>query len=316
MKKKKLQGDLALKIISVLIAIGLWLYIVQVQSPDVERTIKGVPVVFTQKTLLEERNLAILNDNEQTIDVRLRGKRKYLMEANPENITVVADVSAINATGTHMVYTNIILPYANLQILNQEPSALEIEVDHLATIEKEIEVRTQGKPADGFAVGTPTVNPKTVTIKGPKTLIDGVSAVVVEPDVSGKSTDIETILPLKIFGSNNKEIKSSYLTPDIEQAEVRCEILKTKLVSIQPILAGIGPLGSSDWRLDAGSIKQIMVAGPKDKIESIESIKTKPISIFDIRANGEVTAELNLPAGIQSLEGNTFTLRLIGENDG
>ncbi len=312
--KKKAQSDLALKIVSVLIAIGLWLYIVQVQSPDVERTIKGVPVVFTQKTTLEDRNLTILNDNEQTIDIKIRGKRKYIIEATPENITVVADVSSISSTGKHMVYTNIILPYANLEILNQDPSALEIEVDKLATMEKNIEVHAIGTPAEGFAVGTPTISPQTVKLKGPKSLIDGVSAVVVEPDVTGKATDIETILPLKIYGSNNKEIKSSYITTDITEAEIRCEILKTKLVDIHPILAGIGAIENSNWRLDAGSLKQIMVAGPKDKIESLEQVRTKPISIFDIKENGEVTAELSLPAGIQSMEGDKFTLRLISQS--
>lgn len=309
--KLNFRDDLALKIVSVLIAIGLWFYVVQVQSPDIERTIKGVPVVFSQKSVLENRDLSLLNDKEYTIDIRVRGKRKYVMDVSPESITVLADVSGIETTGSHMLYTNIVLPYGNLEILNQHPSSLTVEVDTLVTLEKEIEIRTSDAPKSDFSIGTTTATPAMVQLKGPKSILDGVSSVVAEVNVAGKDTDVETIVPLTIYGSNEKELKSAYITPSITETEVRCEILKTKLVDLEPILAGIGTLENSEYRLDAGSLKQIRVAGPKDQIDALTRVKTKPISPHDIKENGEVTVEPELPAGIRSLEGNSFTLRFI-----
>ena len=82
--KKQMKSDLPLKVFSVMIAICLWFYVVQVQSPDMDRVIKGVPVVFTQKNILEEKNLIVLNDNEHTIDIKIRGSRKYVMEVSSE----------------------------------------------------------------------------------------------------------------------------------------------------------------------------------------------------------------------------------------
>lgn len=312
--KMNFRDDLALKIVSVLIAIGLWFYVVQVQSPDIERTIKGVPVVFSQKSVLEDRGLILLNDKEHTIDIKIRGKRKYAIGATAENTTVLADVSSIEGTGTYTVYTNIVLPYANLEIINQHPSALTIEVDNLVTLEKEIQVQTQGEPKNGFSAGSVTVTPSTVMLKGPKSILDGVSAVVAEVDIGGKDTDVETIVPLKIYGSSEKEIKSAYITTDIANAEVRCEILKTKLVDVKPVLAGNESDGADGIRLDAGSLKQIRIAGPKDLIDSLTLIETLPIPVGDIKMNGEATAELNLPAGVRSLEGNSFTFRFVRQD--
>ncbi len=309
--KLNFRDDLALKIVSVLIAIGLWFYVVQVQSPDMERTVKGVPVVFTQKDLLETKGLSLLNDKEHTIDIKIRGKRKYVMDASAENITVLADVSSISDIGSHTLYTNIVLPYANLEIINQNPSALSITVDKLASIKKDIEVRTVGTPKDGFAVGTVTATPETVTLKGPKTILDGVSSVVAELDIKEKSSDIETILPIKIYGSNEKEIKTAYISTDITETEVRCEILKTKSVDIQPIIEGAGLLEHSEYRLDAASLKQVKVAGSEEQIDALMQIRTKRISPSSIKENGEVTVELDLPLGIRSLEGDSFTLRLV-----
>ncbi len=313
--KMNFRDDMALKIISVLIAIGLWFYVVQVQSPDIERTVKGIPVVFSQKDSLEKKGLSLLNDKEHTIDIKIRGKRKYVMDASAENITVLADVSGISETGSHTLYTNIVLPYANLEITNQSPSALNITVDKLVAVKKDIIVRTTGTPKDGFAAGKITVAPKTVTLKGPKTILDGVSSVVAELDIKDKSSDIETILPIKIYGSNEREIKSAYISTDISETEVRCEILKTKLVDIQPIIDGAGLLEHSEYRLDAASLKQVKVAGSEEQIDALVQIRTKRISPNSIKENGEVTVELELPPGIRSLEGDSFTLRLVRQGN-
>lgn len=309
--KKKISSDFALKILSVLIAIALWFYVVQIQSPDIERTVKGIPVVFTQQSTLENRGLVLLNDKEHTIDIKIRGKRKYAIDVTPENTTVLADVSSIDNTGTHMVYTSIVLPYGNLEIINQHPSALTVEVDNLVTIQKPIDAEAIGEPKTDFTTGALTASPQQVTLKGPKSLLDGVSKVTAEVDAAGRDADVETIVPLKIYGSNGKEIKSSYITTDVTEAEVRCEILKTKQVTVQPVINSQESGGIGDYRLDAGSLKQIKVAGPKDLIEKLSSVRTKAISISDINENGEAVAELDLPQGVRSLEGNSFTFRFI-----
>lgn len=312
--KLNLRDDLALKVVSVLIAIALWFYVVQVQSPDIERTIKGVPVVFSQKSVLESRGLILLNDKEHTIDIKIRGKRKYVIDASAENITVLADVSAIEETGEQTIYTSIILPYGNLEIINQNPSVLTVEVDNLVTVEKEIEVRTEGEPKADFVIGSATVSPTSVQLKGPKSILDGVASVAANIDIDEKDADIETVVPLKIYGSSGKEIKSDYISADVTEAEVRCEILKTKLIDVQPYFDSADLEAADEYRLDTGSMKQIKIAGPKDLIDTLSAIKTKPISIADISENGEATVELDLPTGVRSLEGSSFTFRFIRQN--
>ena len=311
--KMNFRDDLALKIVSVLIAIGLWFYVVQVQSPDIERTVRDIPVVYTQKTLLENRGLVLLNDKEHTIDIKIRGKRKYVMDASNQNITILADVSSIDTTGEHTLYTNIILPYANLEIINQNPSSLIVEADTLATVKKKVDVVTTGEPKNDYVKGNVTALPETVTLKGPKTLLDGVASVAAELDIDGASSDVQAVVPLVIYGSNGKEIKSSYITADKTEIEARCEILKTKSVDITPVFSGNSTPESNGYKLDGGSLKQIKVAGPKNQIDSLTEIKTKEIKPSDIKEDGSVIVKPDLPAGIIPIEGNTFTLRFTRE---
>lgn len=312
--KQKLSSDFTLRVLSVLIAVALWFYVVQIQSPDIERTVKGIPVVFTQQSTLEKRGLVLMNDTEHTIDIKIRGKRKYVMDVSAENTTVLADVSSIDGTGTHTVYTSIVLPYGNLEMINQHPSALTVEVDNLVSVKAEVTAEAVGEPKTEFVTGTLSVSPQQVTVKGPKSLVDGVSKVVAEVDAEDRDTDVETVVPLKFYGANGKEIKSSYISADVTEAEVRCEILKTKTVSLKPSFEGHNTEGVGEYRLDAGSEKEIKIAGPKDLIDKLSEVRTKPISASDINENGEAVTELELPQGVRSLEGNSFTFRFVPKN--
>ena len=307
--KNQLKSDSALKIFSVVIAVCLWFYVVQVQSPDINRRIKGVPVVFTQKNILEEKNLILLNDNEHTIDIEIRGPRKYVMDVDSENLTVLADVSNIESTGRHIVFTNIVLPYANLEVTNKNPSMLSVDVDHLVTAQKPVEVVTEGTPKNSYMVGDVTAEPEEVTIKGPKTIIDGIKSVAVIVDVDNKTADMAGVEPVRVLGTNDKEIKSQLLSFSTAEIEVRAEILKTKSVKLEPVFTSAFQAMSEEYILDENSIKEVNIGGVQAVVDTLSSVPTKPIDISHLNEDGDVSVSLDLPQGVRSLDGESFTLR-------
>ena len=142
-----MKKDISTKIISLLFAIFMWFYIIQVQNPEIEKNIKGIPVQFT-KSQLEERGLTLTNDKEVQIDVKVRGQRKHISNIKKEDIAAVADVSNINSTGTHEVNINVILPYGGVELLEQSPQHITVTVDEIVVAEKEILINQTLKPFD------------------------------------------------------------------------------------------------------------------------------------------------------------------------
>ncbi len=309
MMKKKIKGDLALQIFSVVIAISLWFYVVQVENPDMDRTIRNVPVVFSQEESLESKGLIFLNENEHTIDVEIRGSRQNVMEVSTKNLTVLADISGINTVGKHTIYTNVVLPYANLQLLNQKPSALTVEVDELVSVRKPIEVLTKGNPRDSYAVGNLSTSQDEVRVKGPKTIVDSIHSLAVTVDISGKTADVIGMAPLVALDSNGKEIKSGLLTLAETEVEVHAEILKTKTLDLEVVYADYAHSLKNDYVLDESSVREVRIAGAQANLNLMTSVKTKPISEGNMNDKGEVTVELDLPMGVRSLDGDSFVLR-------
>ncbi len=304
-----MKKDLSTKLISLLFAIFMWFYIIQVQSPEIERTIKSVPVQFT-KAELEGKNLMLINDKEVTVNVKVRGQRRYIMGINKSDITVMADVSAIETTGTHRVFPSVVMPYGNIEIVEQNPSAINVTVDEIISEKKEVRIVTSGNPRNGYAVGDIKATPEKVTIKGAKSIISGIAYVAAEVDVSGKNEDISTVEPLYLVGTSDTAINTPYVTIDKESADVHCAILKKKRLDIDVQYAD-GINSDDEWyTLDANSVKSVELAGTAAAIDALEKVETKTVYKYMISESGEVEVELSLPEGVKSLDGNTVTLKL------
>ncbi|MBO5930478.1 MAG: hypothetical protein J6Q27_04205 [Clostridia bacterium] len=304
-----MKNDISMKIISLLFAIIMWFYIIQVQSPEIEKTVKDIPVLFTQKAELEGRNLTLINDKEYTVDLKVRGQRKYLVDLNKSNVSVLADVGGLDK-GTHSVYTNVVVPYGNVEVVNQRPSVVMVSVDEIVETEKDIRVTTHGNPADGYHVGTIKVTPSKMKVRGAKSIVGGIDHIAATIDVSDKSEDISTVESFELIGTADKVINTSYVTTAQDTIDVHCDILKKKTVGIDlKFEAGLNT-GNEWYTLDDNSLKTIEVAGTASAIERLERVETQLITRHMIREDGEVEVQLVLPAGIESLDGEKITLKL------
>ena len=252
-----MKNDISTKIVSLLFAIIMWFYIIQVQSPEVEKTVKDVPVLFTQKTELDSRNLMLINDKEYTVDLKVRGQRKYLVDLNKSNLSVLADVSNIEGTGTHTVYTSVVIPYGNVEVMNQDPSIITVTVDEVIEEEKDIYVNTNGEPAEGYKVGSIKTTPAKMKIRGAKSIVGSIDHVSATVDVSGKSEDISSVEHFELIGSTDTVITSTYVTTAQDTVDVHCEILKKKTLNIEPKFED-GLNNDDEWyTLDDNSLKSI-----------------------------------------------------------
>lgn len=300
-----MRKDISTKIISLLFAIFMWFYIIQVQDPEIEKNIKDVPVQFT-KAELEERGLTLTNDKEVQIDVKVRGQRKHISNIKKEDIAAVADVSNIDSTGTHEVNINVILPYGGVELLEQNPQYITVTVDEIIVTEKEVLINQLGNPKMGYCVSDYKVTPEKMKIKGPKSIVNTIEAVTADVDVGGKDEDVTVAdAPIRFKGTSGEIFNTPYITLEKETVEVHCTISKKKTVAIDAKIAD-----DVKYILAETSVKSIEIAGDAELIENIDKIQTSVIYNSMISKNGEVEVKLELPEGVISLDGDKITLKL------
>lgn len=305
-----MKNNLSTKIISLLFAIGMWFYIIQVQSPEVERTVKNVPVFFSQRAELEDRGFVLMNDKEYTVDLKIRGQRKFLTDIDASDINVSVDVSKIDKTGEHSINTIVAIPYGNIQVLKQTPASINITVDELVEEKKEIKVVTTGTPKEGYVVGETKATPETVKIRGAKSIVGAIDHVTATIDVDGKKEDVSSVVSLEMVSTSGTKIDNPYVTCSEETVDVHCEILKKKTVTLEPVFSSDLNTKNEWYVLDDNALKSVEIAGPLSTLENLSKVKTEVITREMIGKDDKVEVKLVLPAGISCLDGDRLTLKL------
>lgn len=88
LKNKKVQA-----VLSLLIAIGLWIYVIGSVDPTVSTTVRNIPVEMTNQKVLKELGMSATLVEPETVDITIKGARSNINEAKKSEITATVDVS-------------------------------------------------------------------------------------------------------------------------------------------------------------------------------------------------------------------------------
>ena len=119
-------------LLSLLIAFGIWLYVVTVVSPESEVVIHNIPVQFDGDIVLAERDLIVVSDKNCTVNLKLFGNRVDLNKLSASNVTVVEDLSQITEPGEHHVRFDVTYPAAvqqgKIEVMERDPQYITVTV--------------------------------------------------------------------------------------------------------------------------------------------------------------------------------------------
>lgn len=299
--KRFFGNDSILKIFSFVIALIIWFYIIVVLDPAVEISVRDVPIRYVQQNALLEQGLSIVGESRETVEVRLKGSRKRLVNIYAENILATVDLSSVTKAGEHSLPINISAPYDYLEVVNKKPYTVDITVDKLVEEKRNIRIKTNGNPEAGFIAGNAETNPKTVLLKGAASVISDISDVRISLDITNASRDINTVAVIELVDSKGNVIDETgelfeLVSLDISKAEVFCPIMRLKTVPIKADLGFEVPEGTSV----AVQPNTITIYGYAEDIEGIEEIKTAPITSLSELSDGKtVSCGIVLPENIK-----------------
>lgn len=240
--KKNLMNKFTLKILSLAVAILIWLLVVNIENPVRSETYWDVPVTIVNESYLtSDLQIPLLVDGSDTVTVRIRATSSTLRTIDRDSIKAEADMTQIISMDTtpYMVPVRVVCPGVSAEDITVTPANIPIETDELTSQAMTISASVGGTtPEAGYEVGKLTVNPEKVTISGPEDLINKLDRVVADIDVSGMSQSGNISSSLHIYDKNGDELSDtqmSYLNlQDIENNKVDVYV---DLWRVQPDIA-------------------------------------------------------------------------------
>jgi YbbR domain-containing protein len=173
--RKLFVEDWSLKLLSLAIALVLWLVVTGQNQPVTAHL--NVPLNFIRPPSLE-----ISNDPPRTVDVMLTGSRNKLDDLTSLDLVATVDISDQRA-GERVLRladkAQILLPQG-VKVDGFQPSAIPVRLEQIVERQVPIEPKVDGTTADGYEVYGVHPSKGSVTLRGPESRVVALQKVATE----------------------------------------------------------------------------------------------------------------------------------------
>lgn len=308
--KKNMINKFTLKILSLIIAILIWLLVRNVDDPIIIRTFYEIPVTIENASYLAENlEIPLLVDGKDTVKVRIKGARSVVNKLEKEDITAVADMTQIISKDTTpiMVPVEVTCTGISDSDITVRPRNIQVNIEKQKSVEKTIAVSTgDTQPDKDYEIGNLKANPEKVTISGPESIIDRIDKVVALVDVTGrKESNIEIKSQLKIYDKNLDELSAKQLEylniKEISDNTIRIQAQFWKVKQNVKIKAEYSGEPKHGYEVDSINLvpDTVSVAGTEEALKKLEQegntleIPGKYIDVTDKTGDFEENIDLN-----------------------
>ncbi len=167
--------DWSLKLLSLAIAIVLWLLVTGQNQPVTAH-------VNVQLNFIRPQSLEISNDPPRTVDVTLTGSRNKLDDLTSLDLVATVDITDQRA-GERVLRladrARITLPQG-IKVDGFQPSAIPIRLEEIVDRQVPVEPKLEGKPDDGFEVYSVYPNKGSVSVRGPASRVNAIQKISTE----------------------------------------------------------------------------------------------------------------------------------------
>lgn len=298
MKKRKLTDNLSLKIMSVAIAIVVWLIVVNIDNPVGTNYYTITDVELINKEYVESSDtigkMCMPEENQDSVKVAITASKKVRDRIRLSDITAVADLQQAVSLDTDPVMVPITVTCLASGVLPSDikvtPQNLTVNLDEKETQEFVVNVsKGDTKPGKDYEVGSLTASPEKIRITGPKTLVNKIDKVNATIALDGNTEDYTQEVNLTIYDKNQEALSES------EMNSLRIEnnakvVVTAKLWKIRTgVKIAVGYVGTPAGGYQVGSVKTvpdtISVAGNTEGLESLsenDNMITIPADRIDI----------------------------------
>lgn len=301
-----LKRNWKIKLLSLIIAIFMWSYIIASTNPSIPIRLSGVPIIYENTDSLSADDLMIDADTQRTVDISLIGQRNRIINITNSHVRVTADFQGLGE-GLNNVRLNYAVPDGIT--IEDYQSSLDVNIEKIINREFPVEIQNVGNlPAD-YMLESRQVVPNSITIRGPRSNIDRIAKVVTELDLSNLEGNININKDVRAIDENGETVEN--LTYGQDFANIIAVVYKQKEVTIDKNL--VGEIGDN-YRVDSAELNKstVLIKGPKEAIDKINSIETQEINIEELTQSRTIPVKFTLPSDISLVsEESDYTINIV-----
>lgn len=281
--RKIFVEDWSLKLLALAITLILWFAVTGQNQPLTIRT--GV-----QLNLIRPSNLDISNDPPRTVEVVLTGSRPNLQSLSPLDLVATVDVSD-HLAGERVIRLSLDRVTMQLpdgvKIESFQPSTIPVRLEPRTERQVPVEVKTEGKPADGYEVYGINPAQMTVRVRGPASRIEALQKAPTETiSLSGRKESFTASRVAIDIPDQKIDVLDPLVDLAVEVGEKRTE----------KSFSGVAARSISGVEVRPATA-EVTLAGPASVLSQLRPEDVKVV--VDMATTGGSVAGLELPPAVK-----------------
>ena len=280
------KENLLARIACLLVACGLWVYVMTDQNPIVER---NVEVRLQQLNL--PNNMMVFNVPDKVM-VKIRGTRTKVSD-NLEN-KITASLNLKNVTeGQQSLPVKV--SFAAGDVVQITPNEVSVYVDTVSEKKVPVITRIVGAVSSDMTIGHSIITPAQVTLRGATHRMNKVNKVVAPIDVTDHQGDFQTESELVAVSDDGYDIPNMKIIPErvMVQATMVSQMLSVD-IPVRLVVSGELPKDVTVTKTEILPEK-VRITAPPSLLKDLKAINTKPVDVSKLTGSTVVAAELDLP---------------------
>ena len=306
--KGHIFNNIGYKVISLVIAIILWLVVINLTDPVIERGYRNVQVRLLNASTITNANktIRIVDDTDVIPYVSLRAPRSVIQElgTSPDSIIATADFNNLASDGTSVQIDFTTSKYSDkIDSIKSNDDKLLVEIENRKTMQLPIQYTTSGDISSGYILGKVTLGQNQVRVSGPESVVSAIKTASVDVQLTGFTENITTTSEIFFFDAEGKVVPDEELTLNVDSITVSAEILATKKVAVSYSSMGSPAEGYSLTGEIVCEPETVVIAGATGDIAGVNriTIPAEALNVTGQTSNLVSVLDLNdyLPDGIR-----------------
>lgn len=305
-----MKNKLLTALLSLVIAFGLWLYVITVVNPGSEDTYSNIPVVLQNEGMLQERGLMVTNLELPTVTLRLAGNRTDLNKLNSSNITVYVNVASVAAAGEHSLPYDVRFPgdVPNNAITTQSrnPDTVKLTVEERVSKMVPVVPVYSGTVPEGFIADkeNSVLDYEEIQVTGPAQVVAQIAEARLHVELEGKNTSISEDLAYTLCDKDGNPVDVALVTTNVASVNLTLRIMRVKELAVKVTVIPGGGATEQTSQITL-SHKTILVSGSESLLEDLTELNLGTIDLGEQLTDTTLTFPITLPEGVTNETGVT-----------
>lgn len=306
---KWIDNNKTLKLIALLIAIGLWLYVGTQEDPLSQQTYE---VAVDVQNLPVDKTATL---GQETVKVRVMGRQDRLNALSGSDFSAYVDLSDVEEGDRH-VAVQVELP-SEVYFARVEPRTVDVQVSARDGSNMNVDIITNGDLPDGITIDDMSVSPKSVFVTGDPDALDEVARVGVNVDQSTIFDDSTEKMEVAFFDANGEIIEGADLEALPGTVTLTIKVTQNDVEKSVPVQANLTGSLQSGIQLDSVTIypENVTISGPPETLAGINAVSTEAIDLSQITQTTELQVNVQSSNTTVTPTSVTVTLNVSAVNE-